>query len=272
LENKEKGSSTLALEALRLIKRITRGDPGAAEKAFRLMGSWRPEMSVLKNVAESGSELLKQGLDSQRVCDALIEDLLRSIEVSVDGGLTLLKRGTSVLTLSNSEHVRSFLDRASGLLGKVYVLESRPGGEGAILLRRLVRRRIDAYLVADLNFQNVCERADCFITGCDAIGETFFVNKLGTKVVAQIFRQNRKKVYSLTTKWKVSSSPVHQTGCAHLLSKRGKRDITPIFESVPNSFVDMFVTDVGLLGPREVHAKLVDELKRFRPRPSEALE
>jgi translation initiation factor 2B subunit (eIF-2B alpha/beta/delta family) len=264
LTDKEKGSSTLALEALRTIKLIVRGRIDAAEEAFRLMSVCRPEMSVLKNVGESGSKLLERGLTPLEACDALIEDLHHSIVSSVEHGLSLLRPGSNVLTLSNSEQIRSFLCDARNPLDKVYVLESRPGGEGAILFKHLMRSGVDAYLVADLDAYNMSETTDCFVSGSDSIGKTAFVNKLGTRSVAQLFRLNGKKVYSLTTKWKVESNPASNNVRVHLVSKKGKRDMAPLFEAVPNSFVDLFVTDVGLLKPNEVHIRLANELKYFR--------
>lgn len=97
--------------------------------------------------------------------------------------------GPSVLTLSRSGTVLDALGRAD--LGRVSVLESRPGGEGSEAAERLARRddaptvtlAPDA-AVADLL---AAEPVDAVLVGADAVlSDGSVVNKVGTRTAATV--------------------------------------------------------------------------------------
>lgn len=110
-----------------------------------------------------------------------IAELEHGLRATVRLARSHLRRGARVVTLSYSSTVVAALSRGDL---RVVVAESRPGGEGAITVRRLRRKGVKARLIADAEIARALEDADCGMVGADAVTPRWVINKVGTTLLA----------------------------------------------------------------------------------------
>jgi translation initiation factor 2B subunit (eIF-2B alpha/beta/delta family) len=244
LSDKRSGSTRVTL---RLLKAIIDTDPDTTDalKALALVGR-STDMVVLANMAAACTRLMREGEAPSSVARTLIEELEDAAERCAQNGARLLSAHRTFLTLSNSEQ----LQRLFTVLGpvKVYILESRPGGEGVVLGRKLSGMGVEAKVIPDLSAHLACLQVDCVVVGSDAVYRNHFVNKLGTGLLARLSTMYSKPLYVLTTRWKAATRARRK----HPINV----DFTELFEDVDNSAVEAYITEFGEIQPSKAHSFL----------------
>jgi translation initiation factor 2B subunit (eIF-2B alpha/beta/delta family) len=110
-----------------------------------------------------------------------------------------------IVTLSNSKTVFEILRLwyKQNNKFKVSVLESKPGGEGRILARKLKISGVDSELKMDSALSGLLEESDLLLMGCDIILKNgSIVNKTGSRNAAIIAKHFNKPVVVISAKSK----------------------------------------------------------------------
>lgn len=119
----------------------------------------------------------------------------------------LMQKDCTVLTLSHSKTVLEVLKlwvlNENKL--KVIVCESRPGLEGRILAKELVKQVINVELITDAMMAIKVPEVNAVLLGADQILTTGnIVNKIGSKMLAVIAKLYKVPVYVLASKQKIT--------------------------------------------------------------------
>lgn len=206
-----------------------------ASLARRLMEA-RPGMPVVANRVAAAWQSIQAG-DADRVLRVLDHEA----EAVRKHAAALV--GPPFVTLSRSSSVDAVIDD-----GPVWVLESRPGGEGRETAERLAARGLDADWCPDDEAGDAVREARCVLLGCDALLRDGTVwNKVQSTRLARTARRCGVPVYVVTSTAKAAPD----MGVDRLWEVSRPRDW---FEAVDPSLVDAYVTEQGVLDAVDVGA------------------
>jgi len=113
----------------------------------------------------------------------------------------------SVITISRSGTVLEILKRwhKKNKMIKVVVCESRPMFEGRLLASDLAKEGVKVKLITDAMMGLSINEVDAAIIGADAVLKNGnIINKVGSKALALLCKNQKKPVYVLTSKSKFS--------------------------------------------------------------------
>lgn len=256
------GATFLAMEAARTL--------AAAAVAFHGEGEWghhvrsvaqrlaaaRPAMAAVGNatglllaqVLELGPEAARA--QAPRLAERLIRDMEAAADQAAREAAALLPQWATVLTCSYSSAVLRTLRRAhaSGKQVRALALASGSGPEshGQRLASELDSAGVRAEVVADEALAEAVARAQVALIGADAVTPRCVVNGAPSLHLAQAAR-GRIPLYVVCETIKF----------AHEAPE------TPGYDQVPLSLVDGIATEVGLLRPADVPAR-VEDLTRWQ--------
>lgn len=144
-----------------------------------------------------------------------------------------------IVTLSNSKTVFEILRLwyQQNIKLKVSVLESKPGGEGRILARKLKISGVDSELKMDSALSGILEKSDLLLLGCDIILKNgSIVNKTGSRNAAIIAKHFNKPVVV------VSSKSKRILNNNYLIRGRNPEE-KYLFEKVEKKLITQIITD-----------------------------
>jgi translation initiation factor 2B subunit (eIF-2B alpha/beta/delta family) len=281
----EHGASYLAQFALALlaycgdlpqIAQISEAETVATlQEVCRTMAQARPSMASFAHIASRVLATLYTSATPLVAAHATIQELqgnLMAAPIRIAARLgALLPPSARIVTLSRSETVLRVLTARAHHLGSVTVLESRPGGEGAVVARELTGQwhthtpPIPITLMADAAMMLAVADATCCVVGADALlAEGFAVNKVGIHPLALAARAAHIPCYVLaeTTKIAPRSWPwsAEHFDPALILPDPppGMTVDATVFERVPLALVTL-ITEMGIL-PGEQIAAMAAEL------------
>ncbi|WP_247730503.1 NUDIX domain-containing protein [Halovivax limisalsi] len=247
-----------------------------ADLAERLLEA-RPSMAVLRNrvnraMAEAagtsgngadGSDAPGGSDGADWGAEAVLESTIAGIERAVDADATAAERASEfatgrVLTLSRSGTVREAL--RAGEPDRLFVAESRPGGEGVTVAEALADET-SVTLCTDAAVAHVLatESIDAVLAGADTIlPDGRVVNKTGTRAAALAAANEGVPVYAVAASEKVSTREAVNL-------ESGDREavydgdapidvVNPTFDVTPAAAVTGIVTEDGVLEPAKVGA------------------
>ena len=193
-DNRISGATDLAREAIDLALAWIEAGRDPAALALQL-DAMHPAIATVRNVGR----LLTEGAGElyARLKD-LRQSLVEGNQVIAENLRPLIPPGSGVITLSNSSTAR---DALIGLpVGRVYVMESLPGGEGkqmAEALRKGLGRSAEVQLIPDAAMGNVVPRVDCALVGIDSCDDTgAILHKVGTLPLALCCHRYGKPLYA----------------------------------------------------------------------------
>ncbi|WP_435334878.1 NUDIX domain-containing protein [Haloarchaeobius sp. TZWWS8] len=226
----------------------------------------RPSMAVLKNRVNRVLATADRGAAS--VEETAIEEIRRATSADTEAAVraSALVKDRSVLTLSRSGTVLRALADADPM--ELFVLESRPGGEGVGVAESLVDE-LPVTLVPDAAVAQVLasEDIDVLLVGADTVlPDGTVVNKTGTRTAALAAAHEEIPLYvvAATDKVSVDESVNLETGRRSMVYD-GDAPITvfnPIFDETPGHLVDAIVTERGERSPEEIR-ELAEELRGY---------
>lgn len=149
--------------------------------------------------------------------------------------------GIKILTISNSKTIFEIITRIKLKFysPEVYALESMPVGEGKIFDNRLKAFGVNSTLVKDSEMKDYVKKVDIVLMGADRIvSGKYFVNKVGSKKLAQAANKFNKPVYVVAFKEKIINS---EPGRRTIKSIRDEVEKT-LFERVDINLVTKFLT------------------------------
>ncbi|MEM0272038.1 MAG: hypothetical protein QW514_05810 [Thermoprotei archaeon] len=245
LADRRSGSTTLAKRLLNTLIE-SKPKPEEAREAIQIMASASRDMLILHNVAEVCSKLIQHGLQPSDAAEKILNNINTSIEHATNEGVKKLGDYSSFLTLSNSDQLLQLFMAIEPKV--IYILESRPGGEGTILASKLKAYAKPVKVAPDLSSHILITRVECVVVGTDGVYDRGFVNKLGTGLLACLCAANSKPFYALTTKWKTAPTSIKkQLPHNHYHS---------VFEWVNNTKLSSYICELGELSPHEAYRRL----------------
>ena len=262
------------------------------EGVANLLVSTRPTAVSLPNAVNYVMTVLRekkyQSLEEAR--RAVIERAREFIEYSKQAlrrlgeiGARLIRTGDVILTHCNSSAVESVLVTAwkQGKRFKVYATETRPKYQGYITARDLAREGIPVTLVPDSAVLTVIEKMHVtkVIVGADTVtANGAVINKIGTSQIALAAKKHGVTFIVATETYKFSPYTVvgqlveiEERSPTEVLEKPipGLRVRNPAFDATPPDYIDMIVTERGIIPPKSA-ALLLWEMFRRHPVDTEA--
>ena len=250
-----RGASWCAWRAASALLDLAAGgrlDPQAAENAARLVGEANRSMASLYNVARLFLDAYRAG-GAGAAAEAMrmfLDYRSRSSDRIAHVAQEILGSGSAVATISYSSNVEGILKYAGDALARVYVAESRPGGEGVALARSLRSRGINAMVVPDAAIHTVLVEVDMVLVGADTVTlEPCLINKVGTLPLALAAREARVPVVAVFEAYKIhpkaSCNDVELVRRPYLDAPYGMPEV-PIFDRIPGRLVSLQVSEYGI--------------------------
>jgi translation initiation factor 2B subunit (eIF-2B alpha/beta/delta family) len=258
----EHGSAYLSLRALDVLRdeaalaHVEDADWEGVAAVARALRDAKPGMAVIRNrvnramtesdrspggVEAGAREVARDAIDADERAAAAAAAELREIDVA------------AVVTLSRSGTVVAALRDAA--VDRVFVAESRPGGEGVGVAEALAEP-VDVTLTTDANLPAVVASADAVLVGADAVfPDGSVVNKVGTRAAALAARDVDAPVFVACAADKIAPEPlpVEPGDPSDLYDGDAPIEVlNPVFEVVPTGLVDAVVTERGSLEAADV--------------------
>jgi translation initiation factor 2B subunit (eIF-2B alpha/beta/delta family) len=158
----------------------------------------KPDMSVIK--------WIEKKLDQNLSIKQIKEELDLSLKEAIDNALKFFNFEASLVTISNSQTLLYFFEKTQKKM-KIYIPESKPGGEGFEFFEKVSKLNHDAKLINDFEIHKYVEISDFVLTSADSVLENGdIVNKIGTKLLAITARYFEKPFFVLADKTKYFGS------------------------------------------------------------------
>lgn len=238
-QNTTDGAAVLARRAISLLSSFVAAadddDLSAATwRCAEQMRDARPSMAAVGNLVRSWMDTFGWPHDDFRRramahCESVLARADRALAETVRNARDRLGEfppDSVFMTHSASSTVRSVID---GLAFRLLATASEPGGEG-----RRMAAELGITCVEDEDVPSRVADVAAVVVGADAVGSEAFVNKVGTRALAQAARESSTPLFVVAEsyKWVASARPVVGEDS---------------FEAVENEFVAAFLGDAGFV-------------------------
>jgi translation initiation factor 2B subunit (eIF-2B alpha/beta/delta family) len=251
--DRHSGASTILVEVMALLRQTLSSDQPLMPVARALCRA-QPSMAPVWNAAlaacaADGSARLAQFV--QRVDRAPKAIARFAMECFRDAPRL------NVVTVSNSGSVMHALTAISHVSSlRVACSESRPALEGRRLAAQLAALEIPVTCYADAAIGHALDDGDAVIVGADAIAPEWFLNKVGTRMLAAAAAHRGLPVYVVASRDKFVSASleerlvVREEAASEIWSEppAGVTVRNSFFERTPLDLVTTVISDIGLLG------------------------
>ncbi|MGQ4892171.1 MAG: translation initiation factor eIF-2B [Candidatus Njordarchaeia archaeon] len=227
----------------------------------------KPSMATLTNLSKIVERILvkKKSIEISHELDLIENYLKESSSKLIENAVSIIfKKKLSIMTISRSSTVLATLIQAKrrDLIKEVYVLESKPLGEGVRTVTELSKERIKVVFIPDLSLGYYMGSVDAVIVGADAILKNEFINKVGTYPLAVMAKEQKVPFFVMADTFKIDleaeSYPLEfgkeEDFCGEACPNVYIR--VPIFEPTPNHYVSLFVTENGAYKQDEIGAAI----------------
>jgi ribose 1,5-bisphosphate isomerase len=180
-------------------------------------------------------------------------------EDAARNSLAIIPESSRVLTHSYSSAVLRALElsKKGGRTFQVYATESYPGMEGKELAKALVNFGVPTKLIADSAIGSIISDVNLVLVGADSVlKDGSLLHKVGTRSIAAEANKRGIPVYGVCEAMKFSA--------ADLLGEPLRYSET-LFDITPGEHVSKFITELGLVEPREVEGQIRLMLKEMYP-------
>ncbi len=225
-------------------------DCNSITEAARSIRDANKSMAPLANLAYILTEACNRGRNLRSVVENVMYHQQRSLELIIENGRQLPDNST-IATISYSSTVEAILQTTKKYNITAIVLESRPGGEGAILAANLRDSGIKTILLPDTMMYEAVERSDYVLVGADAVTrDGCLVNKVGTRLLAMISKMLGKPVIAVFDSMKIHPD----SDCeSHVIEERsylaaGYGPVRyPLFDLTQAEYVRAAITERGVI-------------------------
>ena len=202
------GAAEIAARAATILiefaRRSGQPDPRLAYRLPELaeaLHTAQPSMASLINLANLIQRAAEQNRISPRKLQTTLEHFRRGLDRATNQIARLfarrLRRQTTVLSYSYSSTVLAALLTARKKMARVFCSESRPLLEGRTLAQKLAAAGVPVTFLADAALPARLAESDLVVVGADAVLETAYVNKVGTRLLQEQARGAGKPFYLL---------------------------------------------------------------------------
>ena len=269
-QDRVSGATELLLRAIEVLRRLMSQPAADRLEAARAISRAQPGMASLWNAALAAAN--EQGQPArferfvqrvQRAPSALTRFTCQLFAEPDAPGHALRTGPLSLVTLSSSASVRHALEGlASTRSLRVACAEGRPALEGRQLAATLAHAGIGVTLFSDAAIAEAVHDADAVVVGADAVTSEWFMNKVGTRMLAAAAVMVGLPVYVIASSDKFCApalSPfiVPRDGAAQEIWDSPPSHVVvrnPYFERVPLELVVAVITDGGIMPAADVAA------------------
>ncbi len=218
----------------------------------------------LNTATKEGKELDELRNLAVQSCEEFIAFSEKATQKIGEIGANRLREGDMIMTHCHSSNVFSVLKTAhdQGKHFDVYCTETRPRLQGLIMARQLREAGISTTLIVDCAARHFMEDFDHTIFGADAIAANgAVVNKIGTSEIALVAHEARVRTMVAAETYKFhpgtmagelveieERSPTEVV--ADLKEYRGITIRNPAFDITPSEYIDVIVTEMGVIPPQ----------------------
>ncbi|RLE72250.1 MAG: ribose 1,5-bisphosphate isomerase [Thermoprotei archaeon] len=210
-----------------------------------------------------------------RAAEEFIEYSLRAVEIIGEIGAKRISEGDTILTHCNSSAAISIIRKAyeQGKDIKVYATETRPKFQGHITAKTLAKTGLDIILIPDTAVRLIMRKIDKVIVGADTVAANgAVINKIGTSLVALAAKEANVNFYVAAETYKFSPATV--IGELVTIEERDPEEVVskdylvkysnitvrnPAFDVTPPEYVDVIVTEKGIIPPQAAILILEEE-------------
>jgi ribose 1,5-bisphosphate isomerase len=245
----------LLCDLLVVATRLRKAQPGMAN-IRNLVGMLLYQADTKRRGRHSAGEFKKL---ISSLAKEIVERSKGSAEDAARNSVTILPNGGHVLTHSYSRTVLRALELGmkGGKAFQAYVTESYPGMEGKQLAKDLVQVGVPVKLVADSAVESIISDVDLVLVGADSVlADGSLVHKVGTKNIANAANGRNIPIYSACETAKFSTGD--------FLGERVETFGT-LFDVTPGNHISKFITETGLVEPREVEGRIRVMLREIYP-------
>ncbi len=248
LEDRETGSVGLLNRLIPALEEHLKS-PGMDEESFlEMVKELRGELGHFA-VIENFLVALKDQVGDQEPIQGRVQSFLNTYRTHWDDSTANIAenmlgccdpKGRIILTHSHSETVIGLFKNMHerGIPFRVLQTVSSPGEEGRIAQERMHKIGISVDLIVDAMIDDVLEEVDIVICGCDALLETEFLNKTGTRYILEVAKQLKIPAILIAESRKKISEP----GWKERVKK------SALFEWVPLELVGKVVNEESSMG------------------------
>jgi translation initiation factor eIF-2B subunit delta len=208
LTDKSSGSSEI-VNKINILFRANLNDFSFFKESIPILKSHLSHFAAINTYLKNIHNLLK--IDNQN----LLNDFLSSFanleknkyELIFNKLYKIARRINSIITISRSGTLKEILKlwKQNNKYLKVVISESRPGNEGKLFAKELLKFGLKVELISDAMAALYVPRVDAAIIGADEILKNGnAINKVGSKALSLLCKVNNKPFYVLSTKSKFS--------------------------------------------------------------------
>jgi ribose 1,5-bisphosphate isomerase len=253
-------------EFVKDIKKTARYLISIRPTAVSLENALRYVLVELGKAYKNGENVKTLKIIVSKASDDFCENSNLALERIAEIGSKRIMDGDVIFTHCNSSMALGIIKKAhrDGKKIKVFADETRPRLQGLLTAKELLDEGIDVTLIVDSAARIFIREADHVIIGADAVtANGAVVNKVGTATLASIAHEARVKVIVAAETYKFNP----QTYCGELIEIE-ERDIfeviskedyeklkglkvnNPAFDVTPPEFIDLIITEKGLIAPQ----------------------
>ncbi|MGC8936078.1 MAG: ribose 1,5-bisphosphate isomerase [Candidatus Methanomethylicaceae archaeon] len=256
------------------------------EEAYQLLLNTRPTAVSLPNalryVMYRVRNAFKRGMDVDELRALTIraaEDFKKSSQEAVrrisEIGAKRIRNGDLIMTHCNSSVAISILKEANrqGKDFRVIATETRPRFQGRLTAKALSEAGIPVTLIVDSAARYFMPKVDKVIVGADVVtANGAVVNKIGTSQIALAAKEARVRVFVGAETYKFSPStvlgelveieerpPEEVIPKEELSQLKGVTVANPAFDVTPPDFIDIIITEKGIIPPQAAVLILMEE-------------
>jgi ribose 1,5-bisphosphate isomerase len=256
------------------------------EGAYRLLLNTRPTAVSLPNalryVMHRVRLAFKKGMNVDELRAITVraaEDFKKSSQEAVrrisDIGAKRIRNGDLIMTHCNSSVAISILKEAKrqGKEFRVIATETRPRFQGRLTAKALSEAGIPVTLIVDSAARYFMPKVDKVIVGADVVtANGAVVNKIGTSQIALAAKEARVRVFVGAETYKFSPStvlgelveieerpPEEVVPPEELSQLKGVTVANPAFDVTPPEFIDIIITERGIIPPQASVLILMEE-------------
>jgi len=247
------------------------------KSAGEKLKSARPTAVSLPNAVNYIIHLAKSGKNNDKIrlsCEIqkFIDNQKNSLKKITEIGSHLIEDNDTILTHCNSDTVIEILKRAwdDGKKINVVCTETRPRGQGYLTARELSEHGIPTTMIVDSAVHLMMKKlkVDKVIVGADTIcTDGDVINKIGTSQVAICAKE--MNIQFIVATQSIKFSPESISGILVKIEERDPSEITkelpdvrkinPAFDITDARYVDVIVTEFGVIPPQAAYGLLKEK-------------
>ena len=213
--------------------------------------------------------------------DDFIDKSIKAVETIAELGSKRIKDGYTIMTHCHSTVAVNIIKKAweSGKHVEVFVRETRPRFQGHITAKALASVGVPVTLIVDSAARFFMKDVDLVIVGADTVAVNgAVINKIGTSELALVAKESRVNVLVGAETYKFDPKTV--SGELVKIEERDWREVisevrlkevgnikvrNPAFDVTPPQYIDVIVTERGVIPPQAAFLIIQSEFKITLP-------